>query len=180
MTSVGNIESALAVVRRAIHDEVAGQRFYSDAARYCIDPWAKEIFARLAQDEEGHTRLLLVEYEALKTQGRWLDPKKALAKDADVDITRFSFPEDELGKELFPPEWAAADAIDRRADDLAALAFGVSMEQEAIALYAEEVEVAHDPAARQAYQFLIEEETRHYQQLRDRWEQLAGMPFQET
>jgi hypothetical protein len=178
MTSAGDLEDTLAVIRHAIHNEVAGQRFYNDAAYYCIDPWAKEIFANLALDEEGHTRLLLAEYEALQTQGRWLDPQTALAKSADVDITRITFPDDDLGQELFPPQWSAADAIDRRADDLAALAFGVRMEQAAIDLYAGEAEATPDPAARQAYRFLVEEETRHYDQLRGRWEALAGTPFQ--
>ncbi len=180
MASVGDLEGTLAVIRRAIHNEVAGQRFYNDAAHYCIDPWAKEIFATLAQDEEGHTRLLLAEYEALKTRGRWLDPVTALARNTEVDITRFTFPDDDLGQELFPPQWSAADAIDRRADDLTALAFGVRMEQEAIDLYAGEVEIAHEPAARQAYQFLVEEETRHYEELRGHWEVLAGIPFQDA
>lgn len=85
-----DLESALAVIRSAIHDEVTGQRFYDDAARYCIDPWAKEMFATLAKEEDVHTRLLLREYEALTTQGRWIDPEMALASDAVVDITRFS------------------------------------------------------------------------------------------
>jgi len=180
MKSVGDLEGTLAVIRRAIHSEVAGQRFYNDAAYYCIDPWAKEIFANLALEEEGHTRLLLAEYEALKTGGQWLDPETALARIANVDITRLTFPDDDLDQELFPPQWSAADAIDRRADDLAALAFGIRMEQEAIDLYTGEIEAAHDPAARQAYQFLVEEETRHYQQLRGRWEALAGIPFQDA
>jgi rubrerythrin len=174
------LDGTLAVIQRAIHNEVAGQRFYDDAAHHCIDPWAREIFARLAQDEEGHTCLLLAEYEALRTGGQWLDPETALAKNADVDITRFTFPDDDLGPELFPPQWSAADAIDRRADDLAALAFGVRMEQVAIDLYAGEAEAAQDPAARQAYQFLVEEETRHYEQLRGHWEALAGISFHDA
>ena len=49
-------EGALAVIGTAIQNEVAGQRFYNDAAFFCIDPWAKEIFATLASEEEGHTR----------------------------------------------------------------------------------------------------------------------------
>jgi rubrerythrin len=180
MTSVRALDGTLAVIRRAIHNEVAGQRFYNDAAHYCIDPWAKEIFARLAQDEEGHTRLLLAEYDALKTRGQWLDPETALTNGADVDITRFTFPDDDLGQELFPPQWSTEDAIDRRADDLTALAFGVRMEQAAIDLYAAEAEAAHDRAAWQAYQFLVEEETRHHEQLRGHWEALAGTPFQDA
>lgn len=172
-----DLENALTVIRRAIHNEISGQRFYDDAAFYCIDPWAKEIFATLARDEEGHTRLLLVEYESLTTDGRWIDYETAMASSADVDITRFTFPA-ESGEELFPPEWSSSEVIDRRADDLAALAFGIEMEERAIALYGTELGAAEDPAARRAYEFLVEEETRHHRQLKDHWERLAGMPFE--
>jgi rubrerythrin len=173
-------EHALAVVQRALHNEIAGQRFYNDAAYYCIDPWAKEIFASLAREEEEHTRLLLVEYEALTTRGRWLDLDTAMSNAADLDITRFTFPELEPAVELFPPEWPASQAVDRRADDLAALAFGMEMEDKAIALYGEEARTNKDRAARQAYEFLIEEERRHYHQLRTQWEKLAGRAFRGT
>jgi rubrerythrin len=174
-----NIEHALAVIQHAIHNEIAGQRFYSDAAFYCIDPWAKDVFATLAQDEERHTQLLLAEYKALETHGTWIDPDVALASGVQVDITGFTFPEDEPAAELFPPQMAASHAVDRRADDLAALAFGIQMEQKAISLYESEAGENTDPSAQEAYQFLIEDETRHYRQLREQWERLAGMPFVE-
>lgn len=174
-----DIEQALAVIQHAIHNEIAGQRFYSDAAFYCIDPWAKDVFATLAQEEERHTQLLLAEYKALETHGSWIDPDAALTAGAQVDITAFTFPEDEPAMELFPPQRSASHVVDRRADDLAALAFGIQMEQKAIALYEEEAGENTDPSAQEAYQFLIEDETRHYRQLREQWERLAGMPFVE-
>jgi len=174
---VADTDNALAVIQQAIHNEVAGQRFYNDASYFCIDPWAKEIFATLAQDEEGHTRLLLVEYESLANSGRWLDPDSAKASGADVDITRFTFPDDKPAEELFPPEWSADRAVNRTADDLAALAFGIEMEKQAIALYEREASTATDPAAQQAYSFLVEEETRHYKDLKTHWEKLAGRAF---
>jgi rubrerythrin len=174
-----NLHSTLAVIRRAIHNEIAGQRFYSEAAHYCIDPWAKEVFADLTQEEEAHTRLLLLEYEALTTQGRWIDPEIAMASGSDVDITRFTFPDDEPAEELFPPQWSADQAIDRRADDLAALAFGIRMEEIAIELYSQSAKATDDPIAQGAYAFLVEEETRHFHQLRTNWERLAGVAFEE-
>jgi rubrerythrin len=181
--SMENAESALAVLRHAIHNEITGQQFYSDAAFYCIDPWAKEVFAELARDEEEHTRLLLVEYESLSTSGRWINPAQALASSADVDITRFTFAETTLpggeGTELFPRQHTAEQAVDRRADDLAALAVGIQMEQAALSLYGGEAQRATDPAAQEAYRFLIEEETRHLHQLQTEWEKLAGRPFQD-
>lgn len=171
------LERALAVIRRAIHDEITGQRFYNDASFYCIDPWAKEVFATLAREEEEHTHLLLVEYDSLSTGGQWLDPDTARASDAQVDITKIPFPDDEPAEQLFPPQWSVSEAVDRTADDLAAFAFGIELEQAAIALYAEQADQLTNPAAKKAYQFLVEEETRHYEQLRDQWERLAGMPF---
>ena len=103
-----------------------------------------------------------------------------MVRGAQVDITRFTFPAQEPGEELFPPQWSAAQVLDRRADDLAALAFGIQMEQQAIALYGEQAEAVQDPAARQAYRFLLREEAAHFQQLKDRWEELAGVPFSST
>ena len=174
------LESALAVIRRAIHNEIAGQRFYSDASFYCIDPWAKDVFSSIAREEEKHTQLLLVQYQALETRGQWIDPDKALDGASEVDITRFTFSDDDSAAELFPPQRSVGDAVDRRADDLAALAFGVRMEQEAIELYDGERARLQDPAAQQAYIFLVEEETRHYHQLKDQWERLSGRPFSDA
>jgi rubrerythrin len=174
-----NLHSALAVIRRAIHNEIAGQRFYSEAAYYCIDPWAKGVFADLTQEEEAHTRLLLLEYEALTTQGRWIDPEIAMANGSDVHVTKFTFPDDEPAEELFPPQWSADQALDRRADDLAALAFGIRMEEIAIELYSQSARAIDDPIGQEAYEFLVEEERRHYHQLRTNWERLAGVAIEE-
>lgn len=175
-----DLESAVAVIRSAIHDEVTGQRFYDDAARYCIDPWAKEMFATLAKEEDVHPRLLLLEYEALTTHGRWVDPRVALASDAEVDITRFVFPEENSIESLFPLDWSGDGGIDRRSDDLAALAFGIDMERKAIDLYERGAREATDLSARKMYELLVGEETEHYQQLKDQWEKPAGIPFGET
>jgi rubrerythrin len=175
---VQGIESTLAVMRQAIHNEIAGQRFYSDASFTCIDPWAKEVFASLAREEEGHTQLLLVEYESLEAKGQWVDPDEAALSGTQVDITRFTFSDDEPAQELFPSQRSVGEAVDRRADDLTALAFGIRMEQQAITLYGEQLEENADPAAQKAYQFLISEERRHYRQLKDQWERLAGRLFE--
>jgi rubrerythrin len=175
---MSDTEIALAVIRRAIHNEVAGQRFYNDASFYCVDPWAKDMFAGLAREEENHTQLLLAEYESLSSTGQWLDPDAVIASGVGVDITKFTFPDDEAAEELFPPQWSAADAIDRRGDDLAALAFGIQMEQQAIALYEQEADSRADPAAQKAYGFLVDEERRHYRELKGQWERLAGRPFE--
>jgi rubrerythrin len=173
-----DIEGALAVLQRAIHNEIVGQRFYDDAARYCVDLWAKEVFAGLAREEEEHTRLLLVEYESLRTQGRWIDFEIARVSDAEVDISGIRFQEGGPGKDLFPAQGSIGEAVDRRADDLSALALGIRMEQEAIELYDLQADTVEDPAGQETYRILVQEETRHYHELRAQWEKLAGTAFE--
>lgn len=170
---------ALVAIQRAIQNEIAGQRFYDDAAFHCIDPWAKEAFSRLAREEEQHVVLLLGEYQSLSTQGRWLSSQAALQLGTTVDITQMTFSIEGPQAELFPQEWSAEKAIDRRADDLSALALGLEIEARSIALYRREADTAPDPAAREAYSFLVEEERRHYKQLRAGWENLAGISWPE-
>lgn len=173
-----DVEAALAVLQTAIHNEIAGQRFYNEASGYCIDLWAKEIFAKLARDEEKHTQLLLGEHEALSMLGEWLQPEDALRAGERVDITRVSFLVAPARNELFPPNGATADAIDRTWDDLAALAFGIRLETAAIALYQEQASHTTDAAAQRAFRFLLTEEEGHYSDLVKRWEQLAGVEFE--
>lgn len=165
-------EGALAVLRLALQEEMSGQRFYQDAAYSCVDPWAKEVFATLAGEEEEHVRMLLVQYQSLSEQGRWVPIDEALSSGAEVDITRMTFAGDGLESgALFSVEME----VDRRADDRDALALGIEMEQKAINLYRDQAAKSPDKAARQAYEFLVEEETRHYNQLCERWGALS--PF---
>jgi rubrerythrin len=173
-----DIEGALSVLQRAIYNEIAGQRFYDDAAYYCIDLWAKEIFATLAREEEEHTRLLLVEYDALETQGRWIDLETAQVRGKEMDVTGFTFPDDESSEALFPPQGSITETVDRRADDLAALALGIKMEQMAIELYGQQGGTAETPTIRETYEFLVQEETRHHHELKCQWERLAGKAFE--
>lgn len=174
---MGDLEEALSVIERAIQNEIAGQRFYQDAAYYCIDPWAKEAFSTLAREEEEHATLLLGEYQSLTSQGRWLSPEAALELGARTDIGRLTFSGNEPGAALFPAGWSPEHAVDRRTDDLSVLAFGIQIEEQSLALYQQQADGIPDPAAREAYQFLVEEERRHHRQLQARWESLAGRPW---
>jgi rubrerythrin len=161
---------ALLVLMRAIQNEIAGQRFYEDAARHCIDPWAKELLATLSHEEEGHTLLLLGQYDALLSGVGWLDVQEAQARGAETDLRLLTFPAE---------EHATAMALERGADELSALALGIQMEKLAVGLYQEKRDTAGDEAARAAFRFLMEEERRHYEQLTAHWERLSGVRWEE-
>ena len=174
------VQSALAVVRQALREEIAGQRFYSEAAFYCIDLWAKEVFASLAQEEQNHIQVLLLEYESLNENQPWLDLQTVRASQVDVDITQVDFGDGDTEPELFPLRRTVEQAVDRRSDDLAALALGIKMEQAAIDLYTRTARENADHVVQTIYTYLAEEETRHYHQLKERWENLAGTSFPES
>ena len=174
-----DVQGVLAVIQGAVQNEIAGQRFYNDAAYHCIDPWAKEVFATLAGEEEKHALLLLGEYQSLRSEGRWLPPGTAQDLGGSVDVTQISFSSEKPGVELFPDGWSARQAIDRTSDDLAALAYGLAIERRSIILYQREADAATDPNAREAFSFLVDEERRHYRDLRSRWESIAGRSWPE-
>jgi hypothetical protein len=67
--------------------------------------------------------------------------------------------------------------VDRRTDDLAALAFGIRMEERAIGMNSQAAWTAKDRLAGEPHGFLVEEETRHCEQLRRNWEELSGMAW---
>jgi rubrerythrin len=175
-----NQEPALIVLERAIQNEIATQRFYDDAASYCIDPWAKEVFGNLAREREDRAYLLLCEYESLQASGRWHDGGSAWPADPGPDFSRLRFEEGVNEEELFPQKWTVDQAIDRRSDDLEALAFGVLVEKRTLEHYQQAEQAAEEEEARQAYEFLVQDETRHYRQLRDRWERRSGRRFAES
>jgi len=170
---------ALVVLLRAIQNEIAGQRFYDDAARYCIDLWAKELLSTLAREEEGHAQLLLGQHDALRSGAGWLDLQEAMDRGATADVSRLTFPAEGPAAALFPPAWSPTQALDRAADDLSALALGIEIEKLAVALYQGESDTAQDEAARDAYRFLVQEERRHYRQLTTHWERLSGAPWED-
>ena len=98
-----------------------------------------------------------------------------------VDAAILALPADGASPsdELFPAQQPAHQRIDRRGDDLAALEFAIRLEQQAIDLYGRSAVQADDPAAQEAFRFLVEEEGRHLKELRDHWEKLAGRAFAE-
>jgi rubrerythrin len=175
-----NQEPALMVLLRAIQNEIATQRFYDDAASYCIDPWAKEVFGNLAREREDRAYLLLCEYESLRASGRWHNGGSAWPVDAGPDFSCLRFEEGEKPEDAFLQKWAVDQAIDRRSDDLEALAFGVLVEKRTLEHYQQAEQAAEEEEARQAYEYLIQDETRHYRQLKDRWEKRSGRQFAES
>lgn len=168
-------EEALAVLRRAMHNEREGYQFYVEASERSADPAGRGTFRTLASDEEKHLALLLVEYDSLSAGEGWVEPEEAMAREVEVDITKPLFPGEELApqeKSAFEATWAAYD-VEGLAGDLAALEFGMDVEEDFYKMYEKAAAETDDPLGRQAYEFLMKEENRHYKILQEAHDYLS-------
>jgi rubrerythrin len=162
-------EEALAVLRRAMVNEREGYRFYLEASERSPDPAGQGTFRTLAKDEEKHLAILLVEYDSLSAGEGWVDPEEAIKREVEVDITKPLFPGEELAsqeKSPFEETWAAYDVGDV-VGDLAVLKFGMKVEEDFYNMYEKAAAETDDAVGRRAYQFLMEEENRHFKLLQE-------------
>jgi rubrerythrin len=168
-------EEALAVLRRAMENEREGYRFFLEASERSTDPAGQGTFRTLASDEEKHLALLLVEYDSLTTGEGWVAPEEAMTREVEVDITGPLFPGEELSpqeKSPFEETFAAYD-VGELAGDLAVLEFGMKVEEQFYIMYEKAAAETDDPLGRQAYQFLMKWENRHYKILQDAHDYLS-------
>lgn len=162
-------EEALTALRWAMVNEREGYRFFLEASEQGSDPAGQGTFRSLARDEERHLALLLVEHNAISAGEGWVEPEEAIARKVEVDITKPLFPGEELApqeKSPFDATFAAYD-VGQLEGDLAVLEFGMKVEEEFYNMYKKAVAETEDPQGRQAYEFLMKEENRHYKLLQD-------------
>ena len=74
------LEAILArdALEMAIANEQQGLHFYNHALEATDDTMTREVFSRLAADEEEHLHVLQAEFEALRQRHDWLDDEPAL------------------------------------------------------------------------------------------------------
>jgi rubrerythrin len=174
-------EQVLSVLWESLINERDGYRFYVEASRRTRHHRGAEMYESLAGDEIQHLRLFLVEYLAVSRGQPWIDLKEAMQSDLEFDVDEPDFglglkkPQGAatVSEKLFPAEWKQAAKIGSLDDDLAALRFGMEIEERAYKLYAQAGADASDPKAKEAFDFLVEEEKRHYHLIENAYSYLA-------
>ncbi len=154
---------ALAALSQAMAIEQEGIDFYSLAARESTDAEATQVLRRLARDEKNHLDLLRRQYDSLSREGSWRELPEA--KPDSQLVMRTPFPKMvTIPTEAPLPGSSPADA----------LLFGLGVETRSYDLYSREASDTRDPRGKAMYQFLLAEETRHFELLMARYEQLTG------
>jgi rubrerythrin len=141
-----------------------GYRFYTQVAGQASSKRGKEMFLDLAMQEVDHLRILLAEYRALESGEGWIPYEEALGRDLSIDPDHPDLPGEE------PPDPLPVFTPDREVSlegDIAALEYGLETEEITRELYQQGLESTDDPAAVEAYRFLVHQEEKHYQLLQD-------------
>lgn len=176
--------SPLGIVRRGMSIERDGYRFYMAAADRASDEHGKEMFRDLANQEVDHLHLLLVEYKSVQAGAGWIPHEEAMAREMDIDPGNPDLPGEEPPAEDAPVFSPARECS--LEGDIEALECGMETEVIARELYVTGKLQTEDEHAREAYQFLIEQEERHYELLENTrdylsdnqtWWDSSEMPF---
>jgi rubrerythrin len=142
-----------------------GYRFYMTAAGRASDDHGAAMFRDLAHQEVDHLHLLLVEYAASEAGGGWIPYEEAMAREIELDPENPALPGEEPPLEdmpVFSPKRECS-----LEGDIDALDCGLETEVIARELYVQGLGQAEDEHAREAYEFLIEQEERHYELLQN-------------
>ena len=151
------------VLAQAMGTELQGRRFYERALERTASPDGRALLQVLIGEENKHLDLLRGQYAALNDDGAWVTLAQAEALAAQVPDATI-FPSAQVADMLIP-EGAADDLVMR-------LALG--FERRGAGLYREAAAKASDEAERAVWQFLAEEEDRHYALIQRTLDNLAA------
>lgn len=143
----------------AMQAENEGQHFYLMAAQTTRDPKGREVFERLAKEEQDHFTFLRAQYESVLRTGR---PDVNLKLGPRTDLMGPS--------PIFSP--ALRDRIKDAHYEMTALAVGIQLERSAQEHYKAQSDKAADPTIRSFFAELADWEAGHYHALLAQQEEL--------
>jgi len=149
------------ILQDAIRMEVEGKEFYQQASQKSSNRLAKELFQRLAIEEDEHSKKFEEIFQALKEGQDWPDVKPPSAKGKQLKSI-FAEATKEMGSEIKVAE-----------PELKAIKTAMDMENKTHDFYYSWSERSTFPVEKRFYQALAAEERGHYLALLDSYEYLT-------
>ena len=143
---------AVQALHQGIQVELQGLTFYRKAGSLSQDPKGQEALYSLGREEVGHLRLLKVQYGALATGGHWIELTRACELEPGREVEEVFPQSDDTLVRLLPAQ----------ADDVRALEIALDFERGGYQMYQRLAKATDDPAGRAMYDFLAQQEQRHY------------------
>jgi len=162
---MSDLDAALAVLQMGIQTEIDGYHFYHDFGQRTSDPKAKEVFARLAQDEMAHLELLRGVKAMLEQSGQWSAQERPV-------------PTATPGAPIFSRARVEENVV-AYTSDLSALRLAYLIEKDAVDFYQRAAEGTPDPEGQRLFRDLTEMERGHLHLLEGEYNYLLGQ-FQMT
>ncbi len=155
------ITKTMEILQSAIQMEIDGKEFYQQAGEKSSNKLARELFHRLASEEDDHHRKFEEIYEALKKGQDWpaVEPPSEKGKQLETIFLKAS---KELGSEIKIAE-----------SELDVIETAMNMELKTYDLYRSQSEQSTSPLQRRFYQALAAEERGHHLALLDSYEYLT-------
>jgi rubrerythrin len=155
------VKKMLEILQSAIQMEMDGKEFYQQASQKSSNKLAKELFQRLASEEDDHRGKFEEIYEALKKGQDWpaVEPPSEEGKRLK---SIFAEATKELGSEIKIAQ-----------SELEAIETAMSMELKTYDLYRSRGEQSTFPLEKRFYQALAAEERGHHLALLDSYEYLT-------
>lgn len=158
-----HLAKSMAALSEAMALEQEGIDFYTKVADTVQDQEVRQTLLQLARDEKNHLSVLKRQHDSLSRQGLWQDSPEAPNA---VTVSR---------KPFFPELEKAANMTDVAGSSVAeVLLFGMNIEARSYDFYNRTASTTDEPAGKALYAFLVAEETRHFNLLMARYEQVAG------
>ncbi len=145
--------AVLQALHQGIQTELQGLTFYRKAAERTADEKGRQVFRSLAAEEVNHLRLLKVQYGAMASEGQWLDMELACELEPGREVEVLFPQEDDTLVKLLPEE----------PDDLSSLQLALDFERRGFQMYKRLAGETDDQAGQALYQFLAEQEQKHYE-----------------
>lgn len=156
------VEQMKAVLQEAIRIEVDGKEFYQQAGQRSSNKLAREIFQKLADEEDEHRRKFEEIYEVLKKGQDWPDVEPPVNKGEGLKSI-FTEATEELGSK-----------IRVASSELEAIRTAMDMELESYDFYRSRSKQSTFPLEKRFYQALAGEERVHHLALLDSYEYLTS------
>jgi len=155
------IKKTMEILRSAIQMEIDGKEFYLQAGENSSNKLARELFQRLASEEDDHRRKFEEIYKALKKGQDWpaVEPPSEEGKQLESIFLKAS---KELGSEIKIAQ-----------SELEAIETAMNMELKTYDLYRSQSEQSTSPLQKRFYQALAAEERGHHLALLDSYEYLT-------
>ncbi|MDW7712141.1 MAG: ferritin family protein [Deferrisomatales bacterium] len=143
--------TALDILKSALLLERRGKAFYTAAAEQAKSRPVRELFERMAEEEERHIGVLSDQFASYRTRGAFAAPPADRDPSGDVAAAV-------LTRRL-------SESISAASFEAAAVSAAMALERNAIRLYADRAQSAQDPEERALYQWLADWEAGHLELL---------------